>query len=36
MDPDIKFNLEKISEGEYRIVADFDIYKVVILQGRKI
>lgn len=35
MDPDIKFNLEKISEGEYRIVADFDIYKVVILQGRK-
>ena len=33
--PDIQFRLEKISKSEYRIVADFDIYKIVILQGRK-
>lgn len=33
--PEIKFNLEKFSEDEYRIVADFDIYKVSILKGKK-
>ena len=33
--PKIQFNLEKITEQEYRIVADFDIYKIVILQGRE-
>ena len=33
--PKIEFNLEKISENEYRIIADFDIYKIVILKGRQ-
>ena len=33
--PKIDFKLEKISEDEYRIVADFDIYKIVILKGKE-
>ena len=33
--PKIEFNLEKVSKNEYRIVADFDIYKVVILKGKE-
>ena len=33
--PIIEFKLEKISNEEYRIVACFDIYKTVILQGRE-
>lgn len=33
--PNIEFNLEKVSEDEYRIIADFDIYKIVILIGRE-
>ena len=33
--PKIEFNLEKVSENEYRIVADFDIYKIVILKGKE-
>lgn len=33
--PPIEFNLEKVSNQEYRIVADFDIYKTVILKGRE-
>lgn len=33
--PKIEFNLEKVSENEYRIVADIDIYKIVILKGRQ-
>ena len=32
--PKIEFNLEKFSKNEYRIVADFDIYKIVILKGK--
>ena len=31
--PKIDFNLEKVSENEYRIIANFDIYKIVILKG---
>lgn len=33
--PKIEFNLEKVSDDEYRIVADFDIYKTIILIGRE-
>ncbi len=33
--PKIEFNLEKVSKDEYKIVADFDIYKITILKGRK-
>ena len=33
--PKIQFNLEKVSENEYRIVANFDIYKIVILKGKE-
>lgn len=33
--PKIEFNLERVSGDEYRIVADFDIYKVAILRGKK-
>ena len=33
--PKIDFNLEKVSKNEYRIVADFDIYKIVILKGKE-
>ena len=31
--PKIEFNLEKVSKEEYRIVANFDIYKTTILKG---
>ena len=33
--PKLEFNLEKIENDEYRIIADFDIYKTIILKGRK-
>lgn len=33
--PKIEFKLEKISKVEYRIVAEFDIYKTVILNGKQ-
>ena len=33
--PQLDFNLEKVDENEYRIVADFDIYKIVILKGKE-
>lgn len=33
--PRIEFKLEKISGDEYKIVADFDIYKTVILKGKE-
>lgn len=33
--PRIEFNLEKVSKEEYKIVADFDIYKTVILKGKE-
>ena len=33
--PKIEFNLEKVSDEEYKIVADFDIYKTIILKGRQ-
>lgn len=33
-DPNLEFNLEKVDNDEYRIVADFDIYKIVILKGK--
>lgn len=33
--PIIEFKLEKISNEEYRIVSCFDIYKTIILKGRK-
>ncbi len=33
--PKINFNLEKVSNNEYRIIANFDIYKIVILKGKK-
>lgn len=32
--PKIEFKLEKVSKDEYRIVADFDIYKTIVLKGR--
>ena len=32
--PKLEFRLEKIDEEEYRILADFDIYKIVILKGK--
>ena len=31
----IEFELEKISEDEYKIVANFNIYKTIILKGKK-
>ena len=31
----IEFELEKISEDEYQIVANFNIYKTIILKGKK-
>ena len=33
--PQLDFNLEKVDKNEYRIVADFDIYKIVILKGKE-
>ena len=33
--PKIEFNLEKVFKNEYRIIADFDIYKIVILKGKE-
>ena len=33
--PEIGFKLEKVSKDEYRIVTDFDIYKVIVFKGRK-
>lgn len=33
--PKIEFNLEKVSEDEYRVAADFDIYKTIILKGKQ-
>ena len=33
--PDLTFRLEKIDNDEYRIMADFDIFKIVILNGKK-
>ena len=33
--PKLEFKLEKIHDDEYRILADFDIYKIVILKGKK-
>ena len=32
--PKLEFNLEKVTDDEYRIVADFDTYKTTILKGR--
>lgn len=32
--PQIEFHLEKNKKNEYKIVADFDIYKIMILKGR--
>ena len=31
----IEFKLEKVSEDEYQIVADFNIYKTIILKGKE-
>lgn len=33
--PQLEFNLEKVSNDEYRIVANFDIYKITILKGKQ-
>ena len=33
--PDLTFRLEKVGNDEYRIIADFDIFKIVILNGKK-
>ena len=33
--PKIEFKLEKVSKDEYRIIADFDIYKMIILRGKE-
>ncbi len=33
--PDLTFRLEKIDNYEYRIIADFDVFKIVILNGKK-
>ena len=33
--PNLTFKMEKIQEDEYRIVADFDIHKIIILKGKK-
>ena len=33
--PDLTFRLEKIDNDEYRIIADFDVFKIVILNGKK-
>ena len=33
--PNLTFKLEKVQEDEYRIVADFDIHKIIILKGKK-
>lgn len=33
--PKLEFNLEKVTDDEYRIVADFDTYKTTILKGRE-
>lgn len=33
--PKIEFRLEKVFEDEYRIIADFDIYKTIILNGKQ-
>ncbi|MBQ2938294.1 MAG: SNF2 helicase associated domain-containing protein [Clostridia bacterium] len=33
--PKIGFRLEKVSKNEYRIIADFDIYKMIILKGKE-
>ncbi len=32
--PELEFALEKTAENEYRIIANFDIYKVVALKGK--
>lgn len=32
--PEIEFKLEKVLDDEYRIVADFDVYKTTILKGK--
>lgn len=33
--PKLEFNLEKVTDDEYRIVADFDTYKTTILKGKE-
>lgn len=33
--PKIDFKLEKVSQTEYRIITNFDIYKIVVLRGRE-
>lgn len=33
--PDLNFKLENISKDEYRIIADFDIYKITVLNGKE-
>ena len=33
--PDLTFRLEKVGNDEYRIIADFDVFKIVILNGKK-
>ena len=33
--PDLTFRLEKIDNDEYRIIADFNVFKIVILNGKK-
>lgn len=33
--PKIEFHLEKSKKNEYKIVADFDIYKITVLKGKQ-